>query len=117
MIRANVVIHHNKWNWGTTDTIVLAGGLALCNVSIENEHLSVAWLHGVSVYVSARRKGLGNQLLEQADKLAIDRGAKVMYLRADPEDWPMNWYLRHGFSFSHLDESGMAVLKKDIGRK
>lgn len=111
---AQIIVHHNTWNWGTQDTIILGGGLAFCNVGIENDDFSVAYLSGVSVLESVRHRGWGNQLLQEAERNARERGAKWLYLWAEPKDWPIEWYKRHGFAFLYYRDDGMAMLKKKL---
>ena len=108
------IIHHNIWDWGTQDIIILGGGLAFCMVSIEDDANSIAWIGTISVHESARHFGWGNDLLMCAEMNAVERGAKFLYLRAYKNDWPIEWYKRHGFMYSCDSEDGMAVLMKKL---
>ena len=111
-----MIVHRNIWNWGRSDTIILAEGRAFCHVSIENDVPGAAWLSGVSVYEPSRGKGLGNHLLQAAEENARERGAKTICLWANLNDWPIEWYKRKGYVFSRLNVEGghMALLKKSL---
>ena len=111
-----MIVHKNIWHWGRQVTIILAGGRALCHVSIENENKSRAWLSGVSVCEKSRHRGLGNELLQAAERNARKRGAELLCLWADPNDWPIEWYKRKGYALFSMDvsETGLIALSKRI---
>ena len=100
----NAIIHKNNWRWGRGDIIVIADGRGLCTVSVEDENRAVAYLSGVSVCESSRRMGLGNELLELSKQHAREMGAKMLCLWADPEQWVVDWYKRHGFMQENVYE-------------
>jgi GNAT superfamily N-acetyltransferase len=111
----NPIIHHNEWWWGISETIIAGQGVAICKVSIENNDMSVAWLSDVSIVPAYRGRGYGNELLYYAIQRAqVVMRAKILYLRANPHDWPIEWYKRHGFVFDYTDENGNSVLKLDL---
>lgn len=110
----NPMIHLNKWYWGISETIIIGGGKGVCKVSIENDDLSVAWLSDVSVIPLYRKRGYGNEILQWAIARAQCLGAKTLYLFTDPNDWPIEWYKRHGFVFDYTDDYGNSVLKYDL---
>ena len=109
-----VIIHQNVWRWGRGDIIVIANGRGLCTVSVEDENLAVAHLSGVSVLESARGYGLGNDLLSAAKEHAREMGAKMLCLLADPEQWVVDWYKRHGFTQQCVYDDGMVGLTFDL---
>lgn len=107
-------IHRNIWRWGRKDTIVIADGRALCQLSVEDENPAVAHLSDVIVLESARGYGLGNDLLEAAKEHAREMGAKMLCLWADPEQWMVEWYKRHGFKQQCVYDDGMVGLTFDL---
>lgn len=107
-------IHRNIWRWGRKDTIVIADGRALCQLSVEDENPAVAHLSGVSVCESSRRMGLGNELLELSKQHAREMGAKMLCLWADPEQWMVDWYKRHGFKQQCVYDDVMIGLTFDL---
>ena len=107
-------IHRNIWNWGRGDIIVIADGRALCTVSVEDENPAVAYLSDVSVCESSRRMGFGNELLELSKEHAREMGAKMLCLWADPEQWMVEWYKRHGFKQQRVYDDGMVGLTFDL---
>ena len=90
-------IHSNIWSWGRKDTIILADGQAFCQLSIQNDFPSVAYLTDVVVYKKARRCGLGNVLLRIAIQQAKEMGANTLCLYSVPDRWVVEWYKRNGF--------------------
>ena len=107
-----MLIHQNTWLWGRTETIVVKDGAGICSVSIDNDDYSVAWIHGLSVLPAFRRQGLGRQLLETAQYRAGIMGAKVIFLKADPDSFVADWYRREGFKNEYTDEVGYIVMSK-----
>lgn len=107
-------IHRNIWSWGRENTIVIADGRALCQLSVEDANASVAYLSNVIVLESARNCGLGNDLLEAAKEHAREMGAKMLWLWADPEQWVVEWYKRHGFKQQCVYDDGMVGLTFDL---
>lgn len=108
------IIHKNIWHWGRGDIIVIANGCGLCTVSVEDDNPNVAYLSGVSVCESSRRMGLGNELLKLSKQHAREMGAKMLRLWADPEQWVVDWYKRHGFTQQCVFDDGMVGLTFDL---
>lgn len=109
-----VIYHKNKWNWGMGITIVIARGLALCTVSVTNDDYSVAYLSGVMVHTSVRKRGYGRLLLKYAERRARLLGCKKIVLSADPTQWVVDWYGRNGFVYSGKRKDGMIYMKKEL---
>ena len=107
-------IHQNVWSWGRKDTIVIADGRALCQLSIENENPSVAHLSDVIVWEPSRGYGLGNHLLAKAKEHAREMGAHLLCLWAYPDGWVIDWYKRHGFRQHCVYDDGMIGLTFDL---
>lgn len=109
------IIHQNIWSWGRKDTIVIAYGRALCELSVENENKAVAWLSDVIVHKDYRGNGYGNELLRLAKEHAREMGAAMVCLWADPEErWIIDWYKRHGFKQQCVYDDGMVGLTFDL---
>jgi len=60
-------------------------------------HREVARLQEVDVFPRHRGDGLGDDLLEALRLVLVERGATVLLVGADEEDWPLSWYERRGF--------------------
>lgn len=110
----NVIVHENRWGWGRARYIIAEGGKAICQVSIDDKDLSVAWLTNVSVHISSRGYGYGNKLLELAIEHAQQMHAEYLYLFCDPDGWCFEWYQRRGFKFLYFDTDGQAILKMKL---
>lgn len=109
-----VIIHKNIWHWGQKITIVIASGRALCCVSVENDDLSVAYLHDLIVHTSIRRRGYGRRLLMLGERRARLMNCKKLVLWADPNEWMIDWYKRNGFVESGLRSDGLVNLEKNL---
>lgn len=107
-------IHQNVWPWGRKDTIVLADGRALCQVSITDDDPFVAHLTDVVVYESARGYGLGNDLLQAAIEQAREMGAVMLAAVVDSHDWTLEWLKRHGFVYGITYDDETAGLTFDL---
>ncbi|MGZ6371544.1 MAG: GNAT family N-acetyltransferase [Bdellovibrionota bacterium] len=51
----------------------------------------------VDILPAHQGKGLGNALLSEALAEASRLGARAVCLKADTDDWPLEWYLARGF--------------------
>ena len=111
---AFVLYHKNKWNLGTSVNIVVANGLGLCTVSVENDDCSVAYLSGVMVHSTVRKHGYGNLLLRYAERRARLLGCTKIVLATDPNQWIADWYRRNGFVDAGTREDGMIYLEKSL---
>lgn len=120
--KINYVIHKNKWLWGESWIIVTTDGCGLVTVSFEKDMFSgdepASVLSGLSVVSEKRQSGLGRALVEAAENVARERGAKLMILWADKNDWVINWYKRLGYVESDYpreqDEEDLQELEKRL---
>lgn len=110
----DVIIHKNEWYWGRKVTVVIDGGRGLCHVSVEDDDRSVAYLTDVIVHPEVRRNGLGNRLLELAKQRARIMDADKLFLWVYPNTWMQDWYVRHGFKLSHVDDNGNVNMVCDL---
>lgn len=115
MANKHFILHSNKWYWGRKETIVLNGGVAICDVSVGDDDLSVAYLTDVKVLPEYRGRGWGNELLQWAEIRAMAMGASELYLEADSEYFAMAWYRRHGFKVLGRKRNGIVKMYKKIG--
>lgn len=95
-----MIIHDNIWKWGRALTIVLAGGKAMCRVSIDNED-GRAWLDNVIVHESIRNQNYGTRLLGHAYQEAKKLGCDALWLFVDGPEWVQEWYERNGYFFQN----------------
>jgi GNAT superfamily N-acetyltransferase len=59
--------------------------------------LTIARLQDVDIIPSEQGRGLGNELLLGIIAQAKKDGISALCLKADHDDWPLNWYHRRGF--------------------
>ena len=97
------VLHRNKWWWGECFTLILDGGDALVNVSIDKREPTKAIIHDLIVLPERRKNGLGNCLLKSALKIAKKQGCEFAELTCN-EQWIEEWYKRRGFVEVGVDE-------------
>jgi ribosomal protein S18 acetylase RimI-like enzyme len=57
----------------------------------------VAEIDEVTTLERVRRRGLGNAVVEAALTTALSAGDDLIFLNADADDWPKQWYERLGF--------------------
>jgi len=117
------VIHENKWLWGKSQIIITSDAYGLVNVSYENEMFTeeggyAAVLSGLIVHPTKRHSGYGRALVQKAESVAKENGAKLMILWADKNDWVINWYKRLGYVESDYpreqDEPDLVELEKEL---
>ena len=109
------VVHKNTWYWGRTHTIVIRNGHGLVNVSIENDNLKVATIHGLSVTEDYRGLGTGRTLIWEAEQEAHEMGANRIEICVENGSWVEDWYKRCGYKKSDKCEDwNGSVLVKDI---
>lgn len=99
------IIHRNQWYWGKLATIILHGGLAICNIEEDEQDPTKCWLLGVRTLDGHERKGYGNELLEAAKEEARYAGYNVIQLKALTGQWVVDWYGRHGYRITEQDET------------
>lgn len=72
--------------------VLSSEGTAGCHVY---RHGRIAQIENVHVLSQARGQGLGQGLMAKA--MAVCADAEVVFLVADADDWPRNWYANLGF--------------------
>lgn len=109
----SIIYHRNTWYWGRSTHLVGFRGLAIVSVSVEDEKPRIAWIHGLSVHISARARGYGRKMLEAAISEAKKMGAKEVELAAEQNTFPERWYRRMGFEERRTDEK-LVIFGKQI---
>jgi ribosomal protein S18 acetylase RimI-like enzyme len=88
--------HKNAWYWGKSTIIVANNGYGVVTVQFQDNE-DYANLIGLSVHESARKNGLGNELLIEAEKETLLNDKKILRLYCEPKSWMFEWYKRHGY--------------------
>ena len=63
-----------------------------------NDDKNTMYLSNVKVEQSARGRGLGNKILELADKEAKKHNYAVICLKVLESSWVHDWYANHGYT-------------------
>lgn len=91
--------------------LMLSGGEGICSVSIDENVKSCACIYSLSVEKQHQRKGYGNMLLEEAEKVAQRLGASVVSLAAEKDKFTANWYKRKGYKPLFSDKEYITFYK------
>lgn len=104
------------WSWGICHVLVRKDGLGFCHMNIYADD-DIPSISDVFVDPDARRKGIGNELLRDAEELARLRGFSSVFLWTFPDGWYQDWYYRHGYRhFPRHDKTpqGDVLMEKDF---
>ena len=108
MARLKISYHHK----GNDSIVIIASdGQGLCTVSIDDNVKSCACIHNLSVDINHRRKGIGNSLLKEAEKVAQEMGASVISLAAAKDKFTADWYKRKGYKPLFSDKEYITFYK------
>jgi hypothetical protein len=107
MRKIRFIYHHEED--GTL--IMTAGGEGVCSVSIDENIKSCGCIYNLSVEEKYRRKGYGNMLLEEAEKVAQEMGVSVISLAAAKDKFTANWYKRKGYKPLFSDKEYITFYK------
>lgn len=91
--------------------IMTSGGEGVCSVSIDENIKSCGCIYNLSVGEKYRRKGYGNMLLEEAEKVAQKKGVSVISLAAAKDKFTANWYKRKGYKPLFSDKEYITFYK------
>lgn len=97
MIIDNFILHHSVSNWGTSILLMEVTGAAFARIYWYNDEQNIAYLDMLSVSEGMRKQGIATKLQELREKLAINSGAKFVYLWVDKTTWMYDWYKRRGY--------------------
>lgn len=109
------VIHTNNWDKFTTETIIMDGGNGMVSIDYYEDQEGIGLIHDLSVVPAARRKGLGNRLLQSAIELARKRNCKTVELNYNNQStpfWVCDWYGRQGFDEKEFGNHNALLAKK-----
>lgn len=81
-----------------------------------NDEHGVIYLSNVFVSPESRHLGFGNTILKLVDKIAKNKGAHTIILKAKKDSFAHNWYNRHGYGQFGVDkeDNTMIWMKKEI---
>lgn len=85
-----------RWSWGWKFYINMPHR-GLVHLNLPDSQPGVAVISDLVVDQLSRRQGHGRRLLFLCEELARLLEADAIGLWADPEDWPIDWYQRHGY--------------------
>ncbi len=115
-----LVIHRNKWFWGSSEYIIYDCGKGLVSIQFNDDYPDTATISGLSVLPSERTMGLGSRLVEFAESEAKKRGKHRINLGAERNSWLVKWYQRIGYrilepySEAEFQDERIVYLVKDI---
>ena len=115
-----MIIHREETVWGKTAIIALSDGLAIAMVSVLNSDPSFAVVHDLVVHKTARKKGLGNALLDMAEREAEHMEAGYIRATVEAGAWQIDWYKRHGYEeiwTGDFEGFPCIILEKEIRRE
>ena len=87
-------IYHNAEDY---TLIMTSSGEGICSVSIDDTIRACACIYNLSVEEKYRKRGYGNRLLKEAEKVAKTLGAKVVSLAVKKSSFMYSWYQRRGY--------------------
>lgn len=100
------------WYWGRSLTVISNDGLATIDIQFDNECPSLAYLNGLSVHSSVRRKGIASKLMKYCIAVCERQGYSFIQLRADKDNkWLVDWYKRLGFVVLKEEQHEYVMLK------
>ena len=115
-----LVIHRNKWFWGSSEYVIYDGGKGVVSVQYQDDYPDMATLSCLSVLPSERTMGVGSKLVEFAEEEARKNGRKKMELGAERNSWLVSWYQRLGYRIvetyteDEYEDERIVCLMKDL---
>ena len=94
----NVLIHHNYWYWGDSYYIIMNDGLGMVSLQVDKKEPEAGCINNLSVHISTRKQGIGNELLKYVEQFAKSINLKEIYLKCDKTSFVYPWYKRNGFN-------------------
>lgn len=92
-----MIIHENKWSWGTTMTLVIDSGSAMVDLSFEDLQPKVCYLSGLSVVQERRRQGFATILMKEAERICKELGVFRIDLSSVQTPFVMDFYHKLGY--------------------
>ena len=107
-----MIIHTNKWYWGTTETIVIHDGVGIVEVQYDKDS-NIAYVKGLSVDKRWQNKGIGTELMKLCEEMAGKNNRVFLQLCCHKgKDWLYEWYKRLGYETFSWDEHEFVMIKK-----
>lgn len=101
-------IYHKAENY---TLIITSGGEGICSVSIDENISSCGCIYNLSVEEKYRRKGYGNMLLKESEKVLQKMGASVVSLAVKKNMFMADWYKRKGYKPIFSDKEYITMFK------
>lgn len=112
MNKIDVIIHKNQWYWGSTLTIIKNDGMASVQLQLDNKYPTVAFVKGLIVHDTCRKKGIGSAMLDACIKETLKCGKLFLQLNAKKDSWIVGWYERKGFTIIYEDDDEYTMWKQ-----
>ena len=97
VLKGETAFIRNRWDWGRTTLINMAGGHASAKVYVEDRGPGTAFICDLCVDPGLQRNGLGSDLVLAALNEAWEMGADTALLWTAKKSWTSSWYKRTGF--------------------
>lgn len=96
ILRKRYVIFAPHWSWGTAFVLFRKDGAGFVHFNV-SDNGDIPSISDLFVQEGCRRKGVGSELLRDAEELARLLGHGSVSLWADPGGWCRGWYHRLGY--------------------
>ena len=95
-------VEQKKTEWGIV--YLYRGDNYMFNLYVYNDDMKTMYLSSVRVNPTARKKGIGNDILVTAENEAKKYGADNIRLFVSRSSWVHDWYKRYGFVDFMIDK-------------
>lgn len=95
-------VEQKKTEWGIV--YIYRGDNYMFNLYVYNDDMKTMYLSSVRVNPTARKRGIGNDILVTAENEAKKYGADNILLVVSKSSWVHDWYKRHGFVDFKIDK-------------
>lgn len=81
-----------------------------------DDNPNIIYLSNIFVSPEYRRIGFGNSILNTVDKIAKNKGAKIIFLKVKKESFAHSWYKKNNYIDDQIDEEDktMIWMKKEV---
>ena len=95
-------VEQKKTEWGIV--YLYRGDNYMFNLYVYNDDMKTMYLSSIRVNPTARKKGIGNDILVTAENEAKKYGADNIRLFVSRSSWVHDWYKRYGFVDFMIDK-------------